>query len=110
MFFPHVFADTIPSVLPATMIFLVEEQTVQILTEGDTKYLEKVVRDNCLTEAIMNELQFFGQIPEYLQKDAKADLAAQICSLTAAAQEMIRLPDDQEVRSQFCTHSAAPDE
>ena len=109
MFFPHAFADNVPSALPPKIVFILEDQIVQLLTDGDTEYLERVLKENRFAEALFNELQFLGQIPRHLHKDARSYLTAQLSSLTAAAQDMIRLPDDQEIRSRLCTHSEAPE-
>jgi hypothetical protein len=63
MFFPA-FSENVASRLPKETLFTVEYLTSQILVNAESIFLEESTSGGNFIEALLQELEFFGQLPK----------------------------------------------
>jgi hypothetical protein len=96
MFFPA-FHEGEDSRLPKETIFTVEYLTSQILSSAEPQFLEQSLKGHFI-EAILQELEFFGQLRKSDFPAVKKYLMKQESSLQDIARDMIKEPDNVEYR------------
>lgn len=96
MFFPA-FHKGVDSRLPKETIFTVEYLTSQILSNAEPRFLEESLKEHFI-EALVQELEFFGQLRKSDFPAVKEYLTKQESSLQDIARDMVREPDNVEYR------------
>jgi len=96
MFF-QAFNEAVDSRLPKDTIFTVEYLTTQILTNAEPQFLEASLQGNFI-EALLQELEFFGQLRKSDMPAIQEYLTKQASSLQDVARDMVKEPDNLQYR------------
>ena len=85
MFFPA-FSASASSHLPKETLFTVEYLTSQILVNAEPTFLQEAMARRNFKEALLQELEFFGQ----LRKDDFADIREYLINQESSLQDVTR--------------------
>jgi hypothetical protein len=86
MFFPA-FSEDVASRLPKETIFTVEYLTSQILVNSEPSFLEEAISRGNFIEALLQELEFFGQ----LRKDDFPDVREYLVHQQSSLQDIVKI-------------------
>ena len=103
MFFPSFNGGT-TSELPNDVIFAVEHLTTQILINAEPRFLGEALQKGNLVEALLQELEFFGQLQKSDFPAIQRYLSEHEASLQSVAKDMVRDPENTDLRR----HLSAP--
>ena len=89
-------------VISPEFTFTVEYLVSQILTMADRAFLVEVLQQHRLVDALIDELEFLGHIPEGSLPTVKAYLLAQEETLRHTAERVVKEPENDALREQLC--------
>jgi hypothetical protein len=104
----QVFRQPPPSTIPPEITYTVEHLVSQILTTADPGFLQAAVERQRLAQALFEELEFFGQVPQRFLPEVKTYLMKQERSLREAAKRVLKEPDNLLLREQLSQPLSAP--
>jgi hypothetical protein len=97
MFFPA-FSEGVVSRLPKETIFTVEYFTSQILVNAEPSFLEEAISRGNFIEALLQELEFFGQWRKADFPDVREYLVHQQSSLQDITKIILKERDNPALR------------
>jgi hypothetical protein len=97
MFFPA-FSESVASRLPKETIFTVEYLTSQILVNAETTFLEESILRGNFIEALLQELEFFGQLRKDDFPDIREYLIKHASSLQDITKKILKERDNPDAR------------
>jgi hypothetical protein len=97
MFFPA-FSEEVASRLTREAIFTVEYLTSQILVNAEPSFLGEAISRGNFIEALLQELEVFGQLRKDDLPDVRAYLASQQSSLQETAKIILKERDNPTSR------------
>jgi hypothetical protein len=97
MFFPA-FSQGVASRLPKESLFTVEYLTSQILVNAEPTFLEEAISRRNFVEALLRELEFFGQLRKDDLPDIKEYLIKHEISLQDITKRILQERDNPDAR------------
>jgi hypothetical protein len=97
MFFPA-FSESVASRLPKEPLFTVEYLTSQILVNAETTFLEESILRRNFIEALLQELEFFGQLRKDDYPDIREYLIKHASSLQGITKKILKERDNPDAR------------
>ena len=97
MLFPA-FSESVASRLPKETLFTVEYLTSQILVNSDRSFLEEALLRGDLIEALLQELEFFGQLRKDDFPAIREYLIKHELSLQDITKKILRERDNPDAR------------
>ena len=103
MFFPA-FNGGVGSPLPKETIFAVEYLTSQILVNAEATFLEETLSRGNFIDALLQELEFFGQLRKDDLPEVREYLTNQKSALEDTAKKILSDPDNPNSRRYWLSH------
>lgn len=97
MFFPA-FNENVASRLPKETLFTVEYLTSQILVNAESIFLEESISRRNFIEALLQELEFFGQLHKEDFQDIREYLIKHESSLQDITKKILKERDKPDAR------------
>jgi hypothetical protein len=97
MFFPA-FSGNIASRLPKETIFTVEYLTSQVLVNAEAAFLEESISRGNFIEALLQELEFFGQLNKEDTQDIREYLIKHESALQDTTKKILLERDNPDAR------------
>jgi hypothetical protein len=97
MFFPA-FSESVASRLPKETLFTVEYLTSQILVNAEPTFLEESISRRNFIEALLQELDFFGQLRKDDLPDIRDYLTKHESSLQDTTKKILKERDKPDAR------------
>jgi hypothetical protein len=97
------FGESQKSPLTADLTYIVEHLVSQLLAVADVHALKTALQEGHLTDMLVAELWFLGQIPRDHLPQVREYLIEQEPALTQCAQRLIREPKNGSLRHELCS-------
>ena len=107
MYFQAFKARLTPAI-PPHVTYTVEHLVSQILTTADHQFLQAAIARQRLAQALLEELEFFGQVPKRYWPEVKTYLMHQERSLQEIAERILKEPENVALRNQLTEPVASP--
>lgn len=94
------------SPLDPEFIYVIEHAVSQLLGAADDRALRVAIEERRLTDMLLDELSFLGQIPDTALPQVREYLIQQEPSLIDCARRLVDEPDNDVIREELCTPCA----
>jgi hypothetical protein len=101
------FRESQTSPLDQDLTYIVEQLVSQLLATADVSALQTALQEKRLTDMLVDELSFLGQIPRVHLPQVREYLIEQESTLRRVAQRLIREPANESIRQEMCSPHTA---
>lgn len=90
------------SSLHPDLTYIVEHTVSQLLSTADVQALKAALEERRLTDVLLDELSFLGQIPDDVFPQVRDYLIKQEPILAKSAWRIVHEPDNDAIRDELC--------